>query len=72
LGLGNHEEIYPIAAVSGSGTGDLLDDVIKEFQEEGMKTLMKAYRRLPFWADRMWEIFIFKCPIGQRAIHSHR
>ncbi len=34
LGLGK-EEIYPIAAVSGSGIGDLLDDVIKEFQEEG-------------------------------------
>jgi GTPase len=34
LGLGK-ELIYPIAAVNGSGIGDLLDDVIKEFQEEG-------------------------------------
>jgi GTP-binding protein len=34
LGLGDHE-IFPIAAVSGSGTGDLLDEVIKEFPDEG-------------------------------------
>lgn len=34
LGLGDHE-VFPIAAVSGSGTGDLLDEVIKEFPDEG-------------------------------------
>lgn len=34
LGLGDNE-VYPIAAVSGSGTGDLLDAVIKEFPDEG-------------------------------------
>lgn len=34
LGLTDHE-IFPIAAVSGSGTGDLLDEVIKHFADEG-------------------------------------
>ncbi|MCE2708428.1 MAG: ribosome biogenesis GTPase Der [Bacteroidota bacterium] len=28
-------EIFPIAAVSGSGTGDLLDAIIRHFKEEG-------------------------------------
>ncbi|MBO4589334.1 MAG: ribosome biogenesis GTPase Der [Bacteroidales bacterium] len=30
LGLG---EIYPIAGISGSGTGDLLDEVVKDFKD---------------------------------------
>lgn len=34
LGLG---EIYPIAGMSGSGTGDLLDDVIKALPEEEVR-----------------------------------
>lgn len=32
--LGLKAEIFPIAAASGSGTGDLLDEVIKHFDEE--------------------------------------
>jgi GTP-binding protein len=31
LGLG---EIYPLSSMSGSGTGELLDEVIKHFEEE--------------------------------------
>ena len=34
LGLGDND-VFPIAAVSGSGTGDLLDEVIKHFPDEG-------------------------------------
>jgi GTP-binding protein len=34
LGLGDHD-VFPIAAVSGSGTGDLLDEVITHFPDEG-------------------------------------
>ncbi len=34
LGISDFE-IYPIAAVSGSGTGDLLDQVITHFKDEG-------------------------------------
>lgn len=34
LGLSDFE-IFPIAAVSGSGTGDLLDEVIMHFKDEG-------------------------------------
>jgi GTP-binding protein len=34
LGLGDND-IFPIAAVSGSGTGDLLDEVIKHFPDSG-------------------------------------
>jgi len=30
LGLG---EVYPVSAINGSGTGDLLDEVVKEFRE---------------------------------------
>lgn len=32
LGIG---EVFPIAATSGSGTGELLDEVVKHFEEEG-------------------------------------
>lgn len=35
LGLG---EIYPIAGISGSGTGDLLDEVVKDFKEVEIDT----------------------------------
>lgn len=34
LGLGDND-VFPIAAISGSGTGDLLDEVIKHFADEG-------------------------------------
>jgi len=34
LGLGDNE-VFPIAAVSGSGTGDLLDEVIRHFPDSG-------------------------------------
>ena len=34
LGLSDFE-IFPIAAVSGSGTGDLLDEVVQHFKEDG-------------------------------------
>ncbi|MFC3416948.1 ribosome biogenesis GTPase Der [Algoriphagus hitonicola] len=36
LGLSDFE-IFPIAAVSGSGTGDLLDEVITHFKDEGIE-----------------------------------
>lgn len=36
LGLGDND-VFPIAAVSGSGTGDLLDEVIKNFPDEGQE-----------------------------------
>lgn len=35
MGLG---EIYPIAGISGSGTGDLLDEVVKDFKEVEIDT----------------------------------
>lgn len=34
LGISDYE-IYPIASASGSGTGELLDEVIKHFEDEG-------------------------------------
>jgi GTPase len=36
LGLGTNE-VFPIAAISGSGTGDLLDELIKNFPDEGVE-----------------------------------
>ncbi|MBS9522410.1 ribosome biogenesis GTPase Der [Litoribacter ruber] len=36
LGLGENE-VFPIAAVSGAGTGDLLDEVIKHLSEDGLE-----------------------------------
>ncbi|HSJ66838.1 MAG TPA: ribosome biogenesis GTPase Der [Anditalea sp.] len=34
LGIGENE-VFPIAAASGQGTGDILDEVIKHFKDEG-------------------------------------
>lgn len=34
LGLG---EVFPIAAASGSGTGELLDEVVKHFEDDGIE-----------------------------------
>lgn len=34
LGMG---EVYPISAMDGSGTGELLDEVVKYFEEEGIE-----------------------------------
>ncbi|MCH7409748.1 ribosome biogenesis GTPase Der [Belliella sp. DSM 111904] len=36
LGLGDND-VYPIAAVSGSGTGELLDAIITNFPDEGIE-----------------------------------
>jgi GTP-binding protein len=36
LGISDFE-IFPIAAASGSGTGELLDEVIKHFEDEGIE-----------------------------------
>lgn len=36
LGLGENQ-VFPIAAISGSGTGDLLDEVIKHFPDPGVE-----------------------------------
>ncbi len=33
--LGLSGEIFPVSSVSGSGTGDLLDEIVKHFDEEG-------------------------------------
>lgn len=38
------EKIYPISAINGSGTGDLLDDVIKELPEEPEKEISELPR----------------------------
>lgn len=36
LGLGANE-VFPLSAATGSGTGELLDEVIKNFEEEGLE-----------------------------------
>ena len=36
LGISDFE-IYPIASASGSGTGELLDEVVKHFEDEGVE-----------------------------------
>ncbi len=36
LGLGGND-VFPIAAISGSGTGDLLDEMIKHFPDDGIE-----------------------------------
>ncbi|WP_026966591.1 ribosome biogenesis GTPase Der [Algoriphagus terrigena] len=36
LGISDFE-VYPIASASGSGTGELLDEVIKHFEDEGVE-----------------------------------
>lgn len=35
--LGLTEEIYPVSSQNGAGTGDLLDEVIKHFADEGIE-----------------------------------
>ncbi|MFD1187860.1 ribosome biogenesis GTPase Der [Pontibacter rugosus] len=36
-GLGIGEEIFPVSSQNGSGTGELLDEVVKHFKEEGVE-----------------------------------
>jgi GTPase len=36
LGISDFE-VYPIAAASGSGTGELLDEVVRQFEDEGIE-----------------------------------
>ena len=43
LGLG---EVFPISAANGSGTGELLDEVVKHFEEEGDKNPEDGIPRL--------------------------
>ncbi len=45
LGLG---EVYDLSAVNGSGTGDLLDDVVKEFDDEEDRDLEEGLPRISF------------------------
>ncbi len=45
LGLG---EVYDLSAVNGSGTGDLLDDVVKEFDAEEDRDLEEGLPRISF------------------------
>ncbi|MBF9255237.1 ribosome biogenesis GTPase Der [Pontibacter sp. 172403-2] len=35
LGIG--EEIYPVSSQSGSGTGELLDEIVRHFEDEGIE-----------------------------------
>ncbi len=43
LGLG---EVYPISSASGSGTGELLDEVVKHFPDEGEDGLEEGIPRI--------------------------
>src|SRR5690606_37373218 len=36
LGLGQNE-VFPVSAANGSGTGDLLDQIIRHFEDEGIE-----------------------------------
>jgi GTPase len=45
LGLG---EVYDLSAVNGSGTGELLDDVVKEFDDEEDRDLEEGLPRISF------------------------
>ena len=43
LGLG---DMFPISSMTGSGTGDLLDEVVKNFQEEGQENPEEGIPRI--------------------------
>ncbi len=43
LGLG---DVYPISSQTGSGTGDLLDEVIKHFEDEGVENPNEGIPRI--------------------------
>lgn len=45
LGLG---EVFDLSAVNGSGTGDLLDEIVKEFEDEDDKDLEEGLPRISF------------------------
>lgn len=43
LGLG---DVYPISAIDGSGTGELLDEVIKHFEDDGIENPNEGIPRI--------------------------
>ena len=43
LGMG---EVYTMSAENGSGTGELLDELVKVFPDEGIEGLKRAYKDL--------------------------
>jgi GTP-binding protein len=43
LGLGN---VFPISAIDGSGTGELLDEVVKHFEDDGIENPDKGIPRI--------------------------
>lgn len=45
LGLG---EVFDLSAVNGSGTGDLLDEIVKEFEDDDDKDLEEGLPRISF------------------------
>ncbi len=45
MGLG---EVYGVSAISGSGTGELLDDIVKEFKEEDFEDKFEGLPRVAF------------------------
>ncbi len=49
FGLG---EIYSISSMTGSGTGDLLDEVIKHFEDEPEEE--NSLPKLPLLVAQMW------------------
>jgi small GTP-binding protein len=68
LGLG---ELYKISSITGSGTGELLDDLVKSFYNN-RRRICPSCPGLRWWAGPMWGSPPLLMPCwGRRGISSH-
>jgi predicted GTPase len=51
LGLG---EVFPISSANGSGTGELLDEIVTHLKMTVQEIRKMNCRKSPSWDDPMW------------------
>lgn len=51
-GLG-FDQVFAISSANGSGTGELLDEVVKTFESDDDENPEEEFRELPFWVGQM-------------------
>ena len=66
LGMGDP---YPISAVHGTGTGDLLDELVASFPKQEEESRRRVRSRSPSWASPTWASPACSTAGGRRTGH---